>query len=148
MALGNMVKGIVSGGLGNYNEVSPEQLQEEYGKYLTSGETIKIGFKLVRDALIFTNYRIIFFDKQGATGVKMSVESINLDSIYEVKMETSGVGFDDSELTFSYITSPYFKANNITVASHKLEFPKKYDVQKLYRILQGLAHKNHELLNQ
>ena len=148
MALGNMMKGIVSGGMGNYSEVTPEELTKEYGEYLIAGETITIGFKLVRDVLIFTNQRLIFFDKQGATGTKMSIESINLRSIVDVKMETSGFGFDDSELTFTYITSPYYKCNNITMSSHTLEFPKKYNVQKLYRLLQELSYKNHLMLNQ
>lgn len=148
MALGNMMKGLVSGGLGNYDEVTPETLMNEYGMYLIPGESIQMGFKLIRDVLIFTNQRLIFFDKQGATGTKMSVESINLSSIIDVRMETSGFGFDDSELTFTYITSPYYKCNNITIASHKLEFPKKYDVQKLYRVFQELAYKNHTALNQ
>ncbi|MED9965998.1 MAG: hypothetical protein UFJ18_04295 [Blautia sp.] len=65
----------------------------------------------------------------------------------DVKMETSGVGFDDSEVTFTYITSPYFKSNNVTCTSHKLEFPKKFDVQPLYKLLQELAYENHERLN-
>ncbi len=39
MALGNMMKGIVSGGMGNYSEVTPEELTKEYGEYLIAGET-------------------------------------------------------------------------------------------------------------
>ena len=58
------------GGLGNYSQVSPEQLQQEFGMYLMDGETINVGFKLIRDALVFTDKRIIFSDKQGATGTK------------------------------------------------------------------------------
>lgn len=37
--------------------------------------------------------------------------------------------------------------NNITCASHKLEFPKKFNVQPLYKLLQELAYENHERLN-
>ena len=54
----------------------------------------------------------------------MSVESINLYSIVDVKMETSGFGFDDSELTFTYIKTPHMKAHSVEYVSHKLEFPK------------------------
>ena len=72
----------------------------------------------------------------------MSVTSINLFSITDVKMETSGFGFDDSELTFTYINSPELKGHHVTYASHKLEFPKKYNVQSLYKILQELAYEN------
>lgn len=141
MAFG--MKNILQGGLaGNYSEVSAEELTRDYGMYLMDGETITMGFKLVRDALIFTDKRIILTDKQGATGTKMSVTSINLFSIIDVKMETSGFGFDDSELTFTYISSPELKGHQVTYASHKLEFPKKYNVQSLYKILQELAYDN------
>lgn len=61
---------------------------QEYGMYLMDGENIVSGFKLIRDALIFTDKRIIFSDKQGATGSKVRIESINLFSIVDVTMET------------------------------------------------------------
>lgn len=134
--------GLLQGGLGNYNQVSPEQLQQEFGMYLMDGETIKVGFKLVRDALVFTDKRIIFSDKQGATGAKMRIESINLFSIVDVTMETAGFGFDDSELTFTYIKTADLKAHNAQYVSHKLEFPKKFSVQPLYKMLQELAFEN------
>ena len=76
MAFG--MKNILQGGLAaNYSEQFPEELAKEYGMYLMDGESIRTGFKLVRDVLIFTDKRIIFTDKQGATGSKMSVESMN-----------------------------------------------------------------------
>lgn len=133
---------IMQGALSNYSEVTPEQLQSEYGMYLMDGETIKIGFKLIRDVLIFTDKRIIFTDKQGATGTKMRVESINLHSVVDVTMETAGFGFDDSELTFTYIRTADLKAHHVDYVSHKLEFPKKYNPQPLYKLLQELAYSN------
>ena len=69
---------LVQSVLNNYSEMSAEEMQQEYGMYLIDGEEITVGFKLIRDALIFTNKRIIFTDKQGATGIKMRVESIFL----------------------------------------------------------------------
>lgn len=95
------------------------------------GETIATGFKLIRDVEIFTDKRILTFDKQGATGQKMRVSSINLQSVYFVTAETAGFGLDDSELTIHYITSPYLKAHSITVDAKKFEFPKKYNIQQL-----------------
>lgn len=133
---------ILQGSLGNYSEMSLDQMQEEYGMYLMDGESITVGFKLIRDALIFTDKRIIFTDKQGATGVKMRVESINLFSVVDVTMETAGFGFDDSELTFTYIKTANLKAHEVQYVSHKLEFPKKYNVQPLYKLLQELAYSN------
>lgn len=133
---------ILQGSLNNYSEMPLEQMQSEYGMYLMDGETITVGFKLIRDALIFTDKRIIFTDKQGATGTKMRVESINLFSIVDVTMETAGFGFDDSELTFTYIKTANLKAHEVQYVSHKLEFPKKYNVQPLYKLLQELAYQN------
>lgn len=138
---------IGQGLLNNYSEIDPDQLTKEYGMYLMDGEKITVGFKLVRDALIFTNKRIIFTDKQGATGTKMRIESINLFSVVDVTMETAGFGFDDSELTFTYIKTAYMKAHNVEYVSHKLEFPKKYNPQPLYKLLQELAYENCLRLN-
>lgn len=132
----------MQGMLNNYSEMDKESMNREYGMYLMDGEEITVGFKLIRDALIFTNKRIIFTDKQGATGTKMRVESINLFSVVDVTMETAGFGFDDSELTFTYIKTANLKAHDVTYVSHKLEFPKKYNVQPLYKLLQELAYEN------
>ena len=139
---------LASGFAGNLSEVSPESLMQEFGMYLMDGETITTGFKLIRDVVIVTNRRIIDFDKQGATGAKMRVDSINLNCIFHVSAETAGVGVDDSEINIYYITSPYFKANGgVSTAEKKLEFPKKYNIQPLYKYLQEIAYNNHEALN-
>lgn len=138
IAGGNIMQGV----LNNYSEISVEQMQKDYGMYLMDDESITVGFKLIRDALIFTDKRIIFTDKQGATGTKMRVESINLFSIVDVTMETAGFGFDDSELTFTYIKTANLTAHQVEYVSHKLEFPKKYNVQPLYKLLQELAYSN------
>lgn len=142
--LGNKV---LEGVLGNLSEVSLEQLNKEYSGYLMSDETISIGYKLVRDAVIFTDKRIITFDKQGATGAKMRVHSINLETIVSVTAETSGFGLDDSEITVTYITTPNLKSNNISTDTYKMEFPKKYSIQPLYKMLQELAYENFTNIN-
>jgi len=139
--------GLFQGMMGNFSEVTAEELQRDYGKYLIDGENISNGFKLVRDTLIFTNLRVIYFDKQGATGKKMSVNSIYLDSICEVACETAGVGMDDSELTITYIRSPYRKAKELYLESKKFEFPKRFDVVSLYVQLENRAYQNIKKLN-
>ncbi|WP_231506327.1 PH domain-containing protein [Paenibacillus sp. UNC451MF] len=106
-----------------------------------------MGFKLVRDTFIVTDERLIFIDHQGVTGKKTRVASIHLDSIYEVTMETAGTGFDDSELTIHYITSPIYKATNVHVASYKFEFGKKFNLQPFYVAMVTIAHQNHKRLN-
>ena len=135
---GNVIQGL----MGNLNEMSNDEMMKNYSMYLMADETISVGFKLVRDVLIFTDKRLLLFDKQGVTGIKMSVKSINLFSIVAVSMETSGFGFDDCELYFTYIKTPNLKAFNIEYETHKLEFPRKYPVQGLYVLLQQIAYEN------
>ena len=149
MGFMDKIGGTVMQGLaGNLNEMTPEALMQEYGCYLMEGETIKTGFKLVRDVVLFTDKRIIDFDKQGATGQKMRVDSINLNSVIHVSAETAGFGVDDSEINIQYISSPYFRASGgVDMASKKFEFPKKYNIQALYRYLQEIAYRNHESIN-
>ncbi|MFR8001861.1 MAG: PH domain-containing protein [Hydrogeniiclostridium sp.] len=140
--------GFMSKLAGNLNEVSSEALTQEYGAYLMEDENIWTGFKLVRDVVLITDKRIIDIDKQGATGKKMRVDSINLNSIFHVSAETAGFGADDSELNLQYIVSPYFKVSSgASIAEKKFEFPKKYNIQSLYQYLQEIAYRNHENLN-
>lgn len=139
--------GLKQGILGNYTEVDPQQLYQEYFNYLMQGERIIVGFKLVRDVMIVTDRRILEFDKQGATGQKMRVESIYLNSIFDVTAETAGFGIDDSELEIRYIATPYLKAHGIQYASKKFEFPKKFDVSALYKMLLEYAYSNYMRLN-
>lgn len=140
---GNLLQGL----LGNMSEVSVDALTQEFSTYLMAGETIQTGFKLIRDALVITDRRILSFDKQGTTGQKMRVDSIYLASIYHVTAETAGFGLDDSELEIDYISSPYLKAHSVQYLRKKYEFPKKYNIQGLYKMLQELAYENYTRLN-
>lgn len=142
--LGNQ---IMQGALGNMSEVSADTLHKEYEAYLMDGETIQTGFKLIRDAMVITDKRILEFDKQGATGQKMRVNSIYLNSIFNVTAETAGFGLDDSELEIFYISTPFMKGHTIEYTSKKFEFPKKYNIQGLYKMLQELAYENYIRLN-
>jgi len=138
---------LFSGLFGNHTEVSVQELQNQYAPFLMQDENIQLGFRLIRDTFVVTDDRLILIDHQGVTGRKTRVVSIHLDSIYEVSMETAGTGFDDSEITIHYITSPYHKANNIQVASHKFEFGKKTSAQSFYVALTTIAHHNLKRIN-
>lgn len=139
---------VLQGMRGNMSEVSYEKLMQDYGAYLIDEEVIKTGFVLVRDIIIFSDKRILYFNKQGATGQKMRVASIYLDSIINVSAETAGFGLDDSELNIEYIVSPYFRAGGgVATATMKFEFPKRYQIQPLYKWLQEVAYANHVQIN-
>ncbi|MGY6523755.1 MAG: PH domain-containing protein [Mongoliitalea sp.] len=90
--------GIFSALLGNAGMVSQEELNKKYGKLLIEGETIDIGFKLVRDTFIFTNKRLILIDIQGITGSKTEYKSIIYKSISRFSVETAGTFDLDAEL--------------------------------------------------
>lgn len=143
MAFGRLIQGLA----GNFSEQNKEALTKEFGQYLLENEEIQSGYKLIRDSIIFTNIRIIFTDKQGATGRKMSIKSIFLMNIVNVEMETAGLGIDDSEITITYLENAFLKSHNEHFNSHKFEFPKKTDIVSLYTYLFDLAYHNRLNIN-
>ncbi|WP_207434429.1 PH domain-containing protein [Sabulibacter ruber] len=90
--------GFFSAILGNAGAVSQEELLREFGKLLTDGEEIELGFKLMRDTFIFTTKRLILIDRQGFTGNKVEYLSISYRSISRFSVETSGTFDLDAEL--------------------------------------------------
>ncbi|QEY25212.1 PH domain-containing protein [Neisseria zalophi] len=141
--LGKLVQGM----LGNMSEISLEELEQQFGRYLFEGEKISIGYKLIRDLIVFTDQRILFIDKQGATGKKQSFKSIYLMNIVDVEMETAGMGLDDSELTITCLQSVYRKAYNEQLTSYTFEFPKSTDIVPLYTMLGTLVLQNRQDIN-
>ena len=104
MAFGKSIQGLA----GNFSEQNKETLTKEYGQYLLENEEIQSGYKLIRDSIIFTNIRIIFTDKQGATGRKdVLLNQSFLMNIVNVEMETAGAGIDDSEITITYLENVF-----------------------------------------
>lgn len=118
--------GIFSAILGNAGAVSPDELNKEYGRLLADGETIEMGFKLIRDTFIFTTKRLILVDKQGITGSKTEYKSISYRSITRFSVETAGTFDLDAELKIwvsseqtPSITKQFTKSVNV------------YDVQRV-----------------
>lgn len=118
--------GFFSALLDNASVAQPADLQSEYGVLLANGESIEIGFKLMRDVFVFTNKRLILVDKQGITGKKVEYLSIAYKSISRFAIETAGHLDLDAELKIwvssevaPSITRKFTKQVNI------------YDVQKV-----------------
>lgn len=143
MVLGKLANGL----LGNFNEQDVKKLTDEYKDYLFADEEIQKGYQLIRDALVFTNLRIIFIDKQGASGKKIAFHSIYLDDIIDVEMETAGAIADDSELTITYLTNVYQRSNNQTTNKTKFEFPKNTNIAELYTMLGNVVVANRRRIN-
>jgi hypothetical protein len=90
--------GIFSALLGNAGSVDQESLTRDYGKLLIEGESIELGFKLIRDTFIFTSKRLILIEKQGITGSKIEYKSIVYKSISRFSIETAGTFDLEAEL--------------------------------------------------
>lgn len=118
--------GLLSGLMGNSSIVDSNELQKEFSHLLIDGETIELGFKLIRDMFIFTNKRLILVDKQGLTGNKLEYKSVTYRSISRFSIETAGTFDLEAELKIwvsgeqlPSIQKQFTKAVNV------------YDVQKV-----------------
>lgn len=118
--------GLFSGILGLSTTVDAAKLQADYGKYLVDGETIEIGFALIRDTFVFTNKRLLLIDKQGLTGKKLEIITIPYRSIDFYLLETAGTFDMDSELKIAVKGMP-------TIISKK--FKKDDGLDAVYKIL-------------
>jgi hypothetical protein len=119
--------GLFSALLGNAGAVSQEELTKKYGQLLTEGESIELGFKLIRDTFIFTTKRLILADVQGLTGNKVEYKSISYKSISRFSIETSGTFDLDAELKI-WISSE-------VQPSIKKQFNKSVNVYDVQRVL-------------
>jgi hypothetical protein len=90
--------GLLSNLRGNASEVDLAKVEQELLAVLVTGETVGQAFRIFRDLLIFTNYRLIMIDKQGLTGSKVSYHSILYRSITQFSVETVGSFDADAEL--------------------------------------------------
>jgi hypothetical protein len=116
--------------LGNASEVSSEALTEKYERLLIDGEQVELGFKLVRDVFMFTNYRLILIDVQGFTGSKSEYKSLPYKNITRFSLETAGTFDLDAELKI------WISSENTPTVSKK--FNKSIDV---YAVQSYLAQK-------
>lgn len=124
--------GIFSALLGNAGSVNQEDLIKQYGQLLIDGETVELGFKLIRDTFIFTSKRLILIEKQGITGSKVEYKSIAYKSITRFSVETAGTFELDAELKI-WVSSEL----NPSVVKQFNRSVNVYDVQKVlaYHIL-------------
>jgi hypothetical protein len=118
--------GLFSGLLGLSTAVDETKLMAEYGKYMIDGETIEIGFTLIRDTFVFTNKRLLLIDKQGLTGKKLEIFTIPYRSVDFFYVETAGTFEMDSELKIAVKGMP-------TIITKK--FRKDDGLDAVYKVL-------------
>jgi hypothetical protein len=82
--------GLLDGLLGNAAEVDVGKMQSEFAQILAPGEQVEKAYSLIRDAMLFTNRRLILVDKQGVTGSKVEYHSLPYRAITHFSVETAG----------------------------------------------------------
>ncbi|MGX7196025.1 PH domain-containing protein [Enterococcus olivae] len=90
--------GLFNGLMGNAIEAKHPKVEKELEDVLMPDEQIDLAYKLVRDLIVFTDYRLIVVDKQGVTGKKSEYKTYPYKSISRFSVETSGHFDLDAEL--------------------------------------------------
>ena len=97
---------------------------------MIDGESIQHAYKLFRDLIVFTNYRLFLVDKQGMTGKKRQYTSIPYKSIDYFSKETAGHFDLDTGI-------------NVWIKSRKepivLEFRKDTHIHDVFKVLSHYA---------
>lgn len=119
--------GLLNKLMGNSSQVSVDELTKKYSKLICEGESIELGFKLIRDTFIFTTKRLILIDVQGLTGSKIEYKSLPYKSISRFSLETSGTFDLDAELKI------WISSENEPSVSKK--FNKSIDVYEVQKYL-------------
>ena len=82
--------GLLDGLLGNASEVDAGRMQGEFARILATSERVERAYMVIRDAMLFTDRRLILVDKQGATGRKVEYHSLPYRAITHFSIETVG----------------------------------------------------------
>lgn len=90
--------GLLSGLMGNASQKNVDKVERDLEDILVPGEQVTLAFSLIRDLIVFTEFRFILVDKQGVTGKKTSYKSLPYRSISRFSVETSGHFDLDAEL--------------------------------------------------
>ncbi len=62
--------GLLSGLMGNASQKNVDKVERDLEDILVPGEQVTLAFSLIRDLIVFTEFRLILVDKQGVTGKK------------------------------------------------------------------------------
>jgi hypothetical protein len=122
--------GLLSAILGNASEVDASKLEKEFSDLLIEGETIQHAYKLFRDLIVFTNYRLFLVDKQGMTGKKREYTCVPYKSIDYFSKETAGHFDLDAEIKI------WIKSRKEPIV---LEFRKDAHIHDVFKVLSYYA---------
>ncbi len=118
--------GLLDSLLGNAGEMNKADAMAELASIFSPTETVELAYKLIRDMVVLTNYRLIMIDKQGLTGRKVEYRSIPYKSISMFVVESAGHFDLDAELKIWTSSQP---------EPFKMEFNGKTNIYALQAIL-------------
>lgn len=122
------LKDIVTGVMGSARPIDGEEGKQILRNILVPGERVVHAYRLMRDSVVFTDYRLIIQDVQGATGKRTSYKSIPYSNIRYLGIETPGSVLDfDSEL--------YIRVSSSVEPSVKLQFKRGDSIYHVQRAL-------------
>jgi hypothetical protein len=98
--------GLLDAMMGNASKIDAGKIQTEFAQILAPGERVEHAYQLFRDYFVFTDKRLVFVDKQGMTGSKLTYHSIPYRSIVHFSVETSGTFDMDAELKIWISVNP------------------------------------------
>lgn len=116
--------GIISGLMGNASGTDIEAVKKDYGKLLGQNEQVVQAYQWIRDLMIFTDYRLIMVDIQGATGKKVNYHSVPYKSIRHFEVESAGHFDLEAELKIWVAdmgTTPLVKTFSKDAAVYKVQ---------------------------
>lgn len=87
-----------NGRLFKLTPVDAESQMPRVGPLLVEGEIIMAAFKAIRDAVVFTNKRVIVTNVQGITGKKVDYTMLPYSKVQAYSVETAGTFDLDCEL--------------------------------------------------
>ena len=105
--------------------VNDTRITEQVRPLLCDGERILQQYQGIRDAILFTDRRVIAVNTQGITGKKKDITSMPYSKIQTYSVETSGVFDLDAELSL------YFS----TIGKIRFEFSGSCDMARICRII-------------
>lgn len=130
--------GLLQAITGNAAEIPPNDAHSEFAPIMLEDEQVVKAYKLFRDMIIMTNFRIITLDKQGVSGKKAEFISIPYKSIKKFSKESAGFLDFDAELKV-WLTGDS--------APVKWEFSKGVNVNEAYQVVSRLPQSFQKSLN-
>jgi hypothetical protein len=103
----------------------PQPIAAELAPILVDGELVHLAFRGMRDAVVFTNKRLIAINVQGLTGKKRDYSSLPYSKIQAWSIETAGTFDIDAELEL------WFSG----LGKVRLDFKGRVDIRTIGRLI-------------